>query len=354
MDFAARTPVPGAADDMDLLNFPREVSNAQQQSPKRTRWDFQVPPTSPPKISLEQLTAALAPLTDGVAQMRQRMTELENQMACKVDKTLDLVQILDERQRDQGARLEEVQRTVKEHSQRDKAREASIQDILKRIDVLEEGQSSSRAWQQHPFLGEQGGGARAPAVVFGGWSLDLDEDEVLLKAKRVVKDAGLDIDMTGAFMPDKNKGFLIIPMNPKDDEDRLQLQRRTIQIVETVRNAALPGGGVDRSGRPAKLWLAISEPPKQRRRTRQLSKTKRCVLEVAEKRGVTLQLRADYKTGYLLLDHKKVAGIGSPPAGSHMATSDHGWLDTKAVAEATGETRKVIEDTWMELVEAIS
>ena len=247
-----------------------------------------------------------------------------------------------------------IQCAVSESRSREQTMEASIRDILRRVDALEDGHSGGRTWQQHPFNGDQGGGVRTPAVIFGGWSEDLTEDEVLLKAKQVVQDIGLDIDLADAFMPGKNRGFLIVPMSPKDREDRLQLQRRTIQSVEMVRKAALPTGGMDRSGRPARLWLAISEPPEQRKRTRQLSKTKRCVLEVAEKRGVTLQLKADYRTGTLLLEQKKVAGSGSPPAGSQMVTSNHGWLDSRAVAEATGETRRVVEDAWLELVESIS
>ena len=76
-----------------------------------------------------------------------------------------------------------------------------------------------------------------------------------------------------------------------------------------VRKAAKPSGTTDPKGRPAKVWLAISEPPEQRRKTRQLSKTKRAVLEIAEKQGAHLVV------GTLWLDQQRIAGVGQPPVG---------------------------------------
>ena len=165
--------------------------------------------------------------------MKQRMTDLENQMACKVDKTLDLVQILDERQREQGARLAEVQQAVKEQSQRDKAREASIQSILQRIEQLEGEQASSRTWRTTLFEGENGVGPRAPALVLGGWKVELEEQEVKDEASRMVRELELDIDLAEAFMPGKQKGYLIVPLQAQAHEDRIGLQRRAIAAVET-------------------------------------------------------------------------------------------------------------------------
>ena len=93
-----------------------------------------------------QLVAALGPLTEGVTQMKQRMTDLESQVAAKVDKTLDIVQILDQRQREQGDKLERVQDTLRDSAERKKARDRTIQDVLKRIDMLEECSQNCCIW----------------------------------------------------------------------------------------------------------------------------------------------------------------------------------------------------------------
>ena len=77
---AAATPLQVDVDDLE--NRPALSDNADSPT-KRTRWDVQRPPpagSSPSPvsgISLADLTAALAPLTAGVTEMRQRLTEVE-------------------------------------------------------------------------------------------------------------------------------------------------------------------------------------------------------------------------------------------------------------------------------------
>ena len=148
-------------------------------------------------ISLADLTAALAPLTGGVLDMQKCMTDMEPQFAPTVDKTLDMIQALNDRQRDQGLKLQQIQETMEPH----------LDD-------------------------EQGDGPRMPALIFGGWSTDLDEEEVLGKARKLVADLLLDIDLGKAFMPGKQKEFLIVPLQPRTGEDRAKLQRRAIASVQ--------------------------------------------------------------------------------------------------------------------------
>ena len=155
-------------DSEDLLNRPHVAANMDSPS-KRTKWDMpagSVPATadSTAGITLAQLVAALGPLTEGVTQMKQRMTDLESQVAAKVDKTLDIVQILDQRQREQGDKLERVQDTLRDSAEREKARDRTIQDVLKRIDMLEEGQAQQRTWRQTRFETEDGGGLEGPSA----------------------------------------------------------------------------------------------------------------------------------------------------------------------------------------------
>ena len=184
-----------------------------------------------------------------------------------------------------------------------------------------------KAWKPGRFEDKEEGGPRTPALVFGGWSLDLDETETLEKAKKATADLSLDIDLSEAFMPGKNRGFLIVPLTAKLGEDRAKLQRRAISSVELVRKAAIPAGGTTRDGKPSRVWLAVSESPEQRRRTRQMSKSKRAVLEGADKNARSLTIRADYKNGSLWLEDRKIAGLGRPPPGREAATSAYGWID---------------------------
>ena len=84
---------------------------------------------------------------------------------------------------------------------------------------------------------------------------------------------------------------------PRIGEERAKLQRRAIASVELVRKAARDSGAKDSKGGKAKIWLAVSESPEQRRRTKQLSKTKRAVLEISEKMGKAVTVRAEYRNG---------------------------------------------------------
>ena len=84
-----------------------------------------------------------------------------------------------------------------------------------------------------------------------------------------------------------------------------------------------------------------------------MSKSKRAVLEGADKNSRSLVIRADYKSGSLWLDDRKVAGLGKPPDGLGAATSSYGWLDVAAIAGATGETKEKAETRWKDLVGTI-
>ena len=76
----------------------------------------------------------------------------------------------------------------------------------------------------------------------GGWDTSLDEAEVQQKARSFADEIALDIDLSEAFMPGKQKGILTVPLAPRGGEDRLGLQRRAIQAVELVRKLPNPAG----------------------------------------------------------------------------------------------------------------
>ena len=145
---------------------------------------------------------------------------------------------------------------MESQKEQDKKQDLAIQDILRRVDQLEESSAKGAAWRQPLLEGEQGAGPRTPALVTGGWSVEMEENEVKAKAEKLIGDLNLDIDLGEAFMPCRQKGFLIVPLMPK-----------AIGAVESVRKAACPTGTVDSAGRPARVWMALSESPEQATRS---------------------------------------------------------------------------------------
>ena len=49
----------------------------------------------------------------------------------------------------------------------------------------------------------------------GGWDTSLDEAEVQQRARSFADEIALDIDLSEAFMPGKQKGILIVPLAPR-------------------------------------------------------------------------------------------------------------------------------------------
>ena len=152
-------------------------------------------------------------------------------------------------------------------------------------------------WRQAAFDDEGMEGPRPRAMVMGGWSTNLEEDEVLQLARKFGEEVGLDLDLAEAFMPGRQKGILIVPLAPRRGEDRAKLQRPR--------------------GNPAKVWLAISESPEQRRRTKQMSKTKRTVLEIAEKTGKSSDGQGGVQT--------RTAVDGPPQDSGHRPAPGWDW-----------------------------
>ena len=85
-----------------------------------------------------------------------------------------------------------------------------------------------------------------------------------------------------------------------------------------------------------------------------MSKSKRTVLEGADKMGRTVVVKADYKAGRLWLEQHQIAGLGRSPSGLEAVESTYGWLDASKVAKATGESQADVERRWRELTATIN
>ena len=125
----AAVAVPIQVDDQDILNLEDKSGNVPSPT-KRSRWDEKAGSSSA-GISLADLTAALSPLTQGVLEVKQRVTDIEHQFATKVNKTLDLIQSLNDKQRDQGDKLQKIQEAMEAQKEQDRKQDSAIQDILR-------------------------------------------------------------------------------------------------------------------------------------------------------------------------------------------------------------------------------
>ena len=97
---AAATPLPTATEEgeRNIQNSHAVLSNDQSPT-KRTRWDEGA---QPPWLTLQDLTAALAPLTGGMVDLQKRMANMEAEFADKVGSALDLIRTVDKRQQALG------------------------------------------------------------------------------------------------------------------------------------------------------------------------------------------------------------------------------------------------------------
>ena len=139
---AAATPID--CDVEELQNRPGVLANGDSPS-KRTRWDVlpqAAASTGAMPLTLEQLTtqlsAALAPVTGGMRALQDRITSLESEVTSKVGSALQLIQTVDQRQKVMGTQLEEVCSKVETQAQQTRDQEATIQEVLRRLETLEQ------------------------------------------------------------------------------------------------------------------------------------------------------------------------------------------------------------------------
>ena len=311
---AMRTPVPGGHEaDIDLLNLPMETSNAHQSSPKRTRWDL-----PQPGLTLDDLTKALAPLAGTLQTLTQRMESVEDQVTNKVGQALDLIRTVDTRQKEMTKQLDEVQNAVTNQSRRSQEQDKAISDVIRRLEAIEQ-QGQGGVWQH---VGQASGDDRGPALILGGWRSDSEAENVLQQAREFAKDQGLQVNMADAFVPGRNNGFVVVPLVGQPGETPQATTRRAISAIETVRKLQHKTGHKDDKGKELVVWMALSQPPEIRRRTRTTAKTKRAILESSEKSGQAV--KADYRRGSVFIEGSKVAGSG--PLVRSLSPTMGGWM----------------------------
>ena len=339
-------------DDVEgLQNKPGTVANGDSPS-KRTRWDvggpaapvtggaFMTMSGGAVPLTLEQLTAqlsaALAPVTGGMRDLQHRIASMENEVTNKVGSALELIATVDQRQKAMGAKLEEVCDKVEAQGQRNREQDATVQEVLRRLEVLEQdgGRSNPPIWRRTGVADTDED--REPAVIVGGWGPDTEAEETLMAVRNFIRDRAIPLPTEEAFVPGKQRGFAVVPLSCVGNETRQTMMRRAIEAVESTRKLRVKSGHKDSEGKDMLVWAAVSQPPEVRRRAKLVAKTKRAVLESYEKAGKEISgkelvVKTDYRKGMLTIDGQKIGGCSQQPVAGEILVCDHGWVDAAQV-----------------------
>ena len=250
---APRAP-PAAAEDIDDIDNQPRLNNNQDSPSKRTRWDVpnQIMPAAPTpassgtSITLEQLTAqlsaAMAPVTGGMADLKQRIVDMESEVTQKVGSTLELVRTLDQRQKAMGQQMDSMQDKIDDQINRGHAKEQQIRDVLRRLDALEADRQAGHpaAWRRL----DQGSqdDDRGPAVIVGGWREDNDAEATKLAVQTFIKERQLPLPVDEVFVPGRQRGFAVVPLQIGGGDTTVAVTRKAIEAVEITRRLQVKSG----------------------------------------------------------------------------------------------------------------
>ena len=142
-------------------------------------------------------------------------------------------------------------------------------------------------------------------------------------------------------------------MEPKPGEDAKSLYQRLVSLVTVARGIREYTEAKDGKGNPKQIWVAISEPPEQRRKSRFGGKVKRLVMEAAETLGKTVKVQVEYCAGTVWVEGRRVASASVPKSGAPLE-SIHGWIDTAQIASVLGTHEEEVKKRWLELEQQLS
>ena len=82
-----------------------------------------------------------------------------------------------------------------------------------RLRRLYRGVSSPNSRSSPP--GSDGDASRRPAFIVDGWDANQEAKVTLEKAKKVLQELQVDVDLDGAFVPGLSRGYIIVPMTTR-------------------------------------------------------------------------------------------------------------------------------------------
>ena len=109
----------------------------------------------------------------------------------------------------------------------------------------------------------------------------------------------------------RKKGYGVIPLDPAKYLSTREMYAQAIRYINLIRDLKHQSGVKDGNGKNKVAWLAILQPPEQRRRARFLAKIKRrMALETAKNTSTRINAQADYRSGTLWIGGARVASTG--------------------------------------------
>ncbi|CAE7444647.1 for [Symbiodinium natans] len=242
------------------------------------------------------------------AEVASRIGTVETEVTKQLQTTLAMLSALTDKQ---AKHMEDLQGVREEQAAMETRLSAETRALGERVEAMEwkmkwggGGSTNSTTTAEVDTIGAP----KQPALILGGWEGDTPAAEVLQKAKDVVRQLQLDVDvdhMFGAHHDETGEGY----------------RQRIQNAITKVRQA---------------------KPPERRRRARLAAKVKRCILELG---GHKPQIEAEFATGTVWYRGVRISSAATQaPRGADFAGP--GWVDTKAMAEGLDQEHQAIQEHW--------
>ena len=189
----------------------------------------------------EHLAHSLAGVKNDVANMQERVQEVETVVSQQVQDTVRALDRVTQSYDKQAGALEAVK--------------AAQFQLEARIQSLEQKPPSTAPGST---IDTEGG--RKPALIIGGWHPDQAAEDTLKAAREVLKSLEVPLNGDEMFVPGLRRGYAILPITPKPFEDEDARRQRVQGAIQRVRNANIMLGK-NEAGGMRKLWIAISQSP---------------------------------------------------------------------------------------------
>ena len=265
---------------------------------------------------------------EAMAKVNKRVEAVEKGVTKQLQQTLATIQDLAAKQEKQAVTLVQTG--------------AETKQLVNRVLALEEQLAQLKKEPQ--AAGGSGDNPRRPAFIVGGWDQNQEARVTLDKAKQMLQELKIDVDLEGAFVPGLRRGYVIVPMLPRRDENGDDMRLRIQQAVQQVRAANITLGTRD-DGSPSRLWMAVSQPPERRKRAQLAAKAKRLILEMD---GNRQQLEVEWSSGSVWYKQRRVASAGgSKPEGAEEAGP--GWINLRELSRQLGSTEEEVKRAWRPL-----
>ena len=183
------------------------------------------------------------------AEVASRIGTVETEVTKQLQTTLAMLSALTDKQ---AKHMEDLQGVREEQAAMETRLSAETRALGERVEAMEwkmkwggGGSTNSTTTAEVDTIGAP----KQPALILGGWEGDTPAAEVLQKAKDVVRQLQLDVDVDHMFVPGVRRGFTLIPLQGAHHDETGEGYRQRIQnAITKVRQAKVQLGRRRRRG----------------------------------------------------------------------------------------------------------